>query len=775
MAKALPQLPADYYLQHFNELIRHLLAYYQPVFTPELHQLTQAFAVLPLASQRLWVRLLNRKGPVFALSDIQYPEVQDQAAALAGLQQAGLVSPLESAQDCQLWLQRATKPELLKLLEELPQLKLQQTSVAEDAPSAAVDDLLSTKPWKKTASRAELLQHIADVGELAPSWLQAMTPSVILRQQTALQYGYFLYFGRLEQNLSAFTLRDLGLVESGAFKATYNARYSEPELAQQAFFYAQLQQELRQLQQQWVKLSAVAQQQALVKWQYQLVAWPEPLDERNQLVLEWLCEKLGRLAEKHGDSLAAIQFYRHCRAYPASERLVRLYDAKRQQPEYQALFVQLLTQMQQDPCCDDEYWFARDFANRKLGGHSRSDLTQMLQQASTIQLDELYLGQTEVGACRYYQQRGWQVFYSENQLWLALFGVLFWQELFLSSDSAIYNPFEKRPRDLTSGAFYQRQAQAIEEKLHLLHQPEAALRLVMKNLTQFYPQPNAVFRWSPALAEQLPLLLKAAPAAGMVTLLRQMATDFRRYSHGFPDLCGVDASGQLQFIELKARGDSVRRNQLSKMLTMQQLGFTVQLVKVDWWVDPARSYVVVDVETTGGRPEQDRIIEIAALKVQGGVIVERLCTLLNPDRRVPSFISRLTGITSQMLVQAPRFADIAQQLAEFLADSVFVAHNVNFDYGFVRAELQRCGYHLAPSKLCTVVQMRRCYPKLPSYGLAALCQHFAIELQSHHRAEADATATVALLALIHQAERADVCKNQPAQEHVDARIAMAST
>lgn len=757
MAKTLPLLPADYYLQHFNELLRHLQLHYQPVLTDEFCQLAQAFMHLPLAAQRLWVRLLNRKGPVFALADIQYPEVPDQAAALAALQQAGLIAELETEDDCWHWLQRATKPELQQLLQCLH---------TDHSPTA-----MAVPALKKTANRTQLVAQIAALMPLEAGRLKAITPTVVLRQQQTLQYGYFLFFGRIEHNLSVFTLRDLGLQQNSNFKSSYRARYTEPELAQQAFFYASLQHECRQLQLQWPKLAAEQQQQTLLNWQRQLADWPAALDERNQLVLEQLCEKLGRLAEKQGDALLAIRFYQHCPAYPASERLVRLYYARRQQPQYLLLLQQLLQQMQQDPCCDDEYWFAHDFASRKFGQQSHSDLTLMLQQASSIRLDELWQGQTEAGACRYYQQQGWQAFQAENQLWQALFGLLFWQELFLSADSAIYNEFEKRPRDLTSGGFYRRQAAAIDQKLQLLLQPEQAIQLLLQNLTQFYPQPNAVFNWRPELAEQLPLLLRGLPAAALVALLRQMATDFRRYSHGFPDLCLVAQSGEIRFVELKARGDSVRRNQLSKMLTMRQLGLSVQLVKVDWWADPDRSYVVVDVETTGGRPEQDRIIEIAALKVQRGVIVDRCCYLLDPERRLPGFITRLTGITPQMLQQAPRFAQIADELSAFLADSIFVAHNVNFDYGFVRAELQRCGYSLGPSKLCTVVQMRRCYPGLASYGLAALSAHFAIPLTSHHRAEADATATVALLALIHQAEQ----EATPADHHSSALTSQSAT
>ncbi|MDP5206703.1 3'-5' exonuclease, partial [Alishewanella sp. SMS9] len=146
------------------------------------------------------------------------------------------------------------------------------------------------------------------------------------------------------------------------------------------------------------------------------------------------------------------------------------------------------------------------------------------------------------------------------------------------------------------------------------------------------------------------------------------------------------------------------------------------------------------VETTGGKAGSDRVIEIGAVKVQSGEIIDSFSTLLDPQRRIPSFISRLTGITNNMVVGAPTIAEIADSLASFLNGAVFVAHNVKFDYGFIKAEFARLAIPLDMPQLCTVVNMRRFYPGHVSYSLGKLCQALDIPLLNHHRALDDAKA-----------------------------------
>ena len=183
-------------------------------------------------------------------------------------------------------------------------------------------------------------------------------------------------------------------------------------------------------------------------------------------------------------------------------------------------------------------------------------------------------------------------------------------------------------------------------------------------------------------------------------------------------------------------------------------GFDVELVNVRYGVDPEQTYAVVDVETTGNRPGLHRITEIAAVRVRGGEIVDEFQTLVNPRRPVPAHISRLTGITDDMVAGAPEFAEIADRFEAFVGDAVFVAHNVNFDYGFVAAEFEMIDRAFRRPKLCTCASMRRHCPGHESYSLKRLCADLGIGLETHHRALCDARAAAALLGRIN-ARRAE--------------------
>lgn len=159
-------------------------------------------------------------------------------------------------------------------------------------------------------------------------------------------------------------------------------------------------------------------------------------------------------------------------------------------------------------------------------------------------------------------------------------------------------------------------------------------------------------------------------------------------------------------------------------------------------------YVVVDVETTGASAGHGhRVTEVAAVCVRGtGEVVEEYSTLVNPQRPIPLFITRLTNITDEMVRDAPLFAQIAPRLEQILAGRVFVAHNAAFDSAFLGAELARIGAApLAGPVLCTLRLARRLVPELPSRSLAALSDFFGVENEAHHRAFGDARATVEVL------------------------------
>ena len=159
-------------------------------------------------------------------------------------------------------------------------------------------------------------------------------------------------------------------------------------------------------------------------------------------------------------------------------------------------------------------------------------------------------------------------------------------------------------------------------------------------------------------------------------------------------------------------------------------------------------YAVVDIETTGSFAAANGITEIAIVIHDGEKVLNFYESLVNPHVPIPYFIERLTGIDNNMVANAPSFEEIAGQVYELLQDKIFVAHNVNFDYSFVKYHLDAAGYDLDEKKLCTVRLARKVIPGLNGYSLGKLTQQLGIHHGARHRAGGDALATADLLAMI---------------------------
>ena len=157
-----------------------------------------------------------------------------------------------------------------------------------------------------------------------------------------------------------------------------------------------------------------------------------------------------------------------------------------------------------------------------------------------------------------------------------------------------------------------------------------------------------------------------------------------------------------------------------------------------------QEYAIVDIETTGGNASGSRITEIAIIIHDGIRVVDRWETLVNPQKEIPLPIFSLTGISNEMVRDAPIFDDISEKVLELLTGRIFVAHNVNFDYSFVRHQLEASGFKWAAPKLCTVRATRKIKPGLGSYSLGRLCHSLDIPLSNQHRAAGDADATAIL-------------------------------
>jgi DNA polymerase-3 subunit epsilon len=161
-------------------------------------------------------------------------------------------------------------------------------------------------------------------------------------------------------------------------------------------------------------------------------------------------------------------------------------------------------------------------------------------------------------------------------------------------------------------------------------------------------------------------------------------------------------------------------------------------------------YAIVDIETTGGHANANGITEVAICIHDGKKVTQRYSTLINPRRDIPVYIRALTGITNEMVQDAPPFEDVAADIYHLLHGKIFVAHNVNFDFSFIRYHLAAAGYDLQCNKLCTVRLGRKILPGMPSYSLGKLCRHLGIDNESRHRAAGDAEATATLFSILLQ-------------------------
>jgi len=184
-------------------------------------------------------------------------------------------------------------------------------------------------------------------------------------------------------------------------------------------------------------------------------------------------------------------------------------------------------------------------------------------------------------------------------------------------------------------------------------------------------------------------------------------------------------------------------------------------------------YAIIDIETTGGQPSQDRITEIAIFIHDGQQIVDQYNTLINPERPIPYFITQLTGITDAMVQDAPKFHEVARDIVKFTEDKIFVAHNVRFDYSFLKKEFADLGYTYQRKTLCTVRLSRSLMPGLPSYSLGKLCKSINIDLKLRHRAIGDAEATAELFDRLLKINQKELTPSEETQKESKATLSNA--
>lgn len=705
-------LPERYYLDHFHEFLRFFDGPSQALLNSESQQFITAFGQLCTDKQCIIARAANRKYALINRRQFDYPEIHAPQAQLDQLIDSGWFAPAQDVAE-QDFAGVVTKADLLAYLAAYPiGQRLNHLKKAE------LVNLLFTQigryGWPQTLPQTDYLVKTFD---------------------RALRYLLFLYFGNSKGRLNQFSMRDLGIMRTRQdTQDAQHGHFGSREEAEAAFFYVNALADLPY----WDDAQLVAQARG------PFLPAHEPA---SQAYADKFLFKLGsRLLPL--DRPLALQVLEQAPGDAAREKWLReLYKDDKEQAR------QALEAVIDNPPSDFVLAFAEDFYARKFHKKRTSALTDMLRDASrALALDISQNQAVERGVISYYRRQGIAAWRTENTLWRALFGLTFWSLLF--EQDQLVTEFDRRPKSLKYNAFYSTFEIPIEALLSRFTDGQQLLQHITATAAAQYGKVNSVFMWRNNLLETPRELLEHAPLPAVIAMLRAMAKDYQGLSDGFPDIM-VWQNGELRFEEIKAPGDVLRRNQLTSIQALKRAGLPVQITQVNWVHDPQQPYVVVDIETTGGNNGYHRITEVGMVKLVAGKVVDTWQSLINPQRHIPSSITRLTGISNEMVAEAPLFAELADQIAAFTEDCVFVAHNVNFDYGFIKQEFARLEQDFRRPKLCTVVQMRRAYPGLPSYSLANLTAHFDIQMTRHHRALSDAEAAAALLNLVHERLFAD--------------------
>jgi len=703
----LPRLPVYYYLDHFAEMLGFVQRTYASVLGPEHHAFIARFESLPRDARCLLVRMINRRGAIFNRSLFSYPEIDDVQRAASDLTDAGHARELG-------------EPDYAAFVSCLP-----KDVLVTGAQAAGRGDV--RKSWSKPKFIDYYLQSIP-----FPVAAQHCGASnfIALDGTRPVEFLLYLYFGKTEIDLKNFALRDLGILRTNR-ETSFSARFTDAEEALASFHYSRVLDSLDDGTETSHRRAAI-----------DVLAGPACTTQFAANLRSRAAHRTGLFFEKAGENDLARQLYRAGPSPDCNERLVRLLYNTGDKAEAETL----LQRMIDDPGSDGEHLFATDFYARKFGGQRTGLCTELLRSGRTITVDDTYRGNPEAGVAGVLRREGTKVFFSENVLWHTLFGLLFWDELFEST--RMPSGFDWLPHCLKDRSFRQLFAATIAEKLAAIASG-SAFQSILRTVASKWGRPNGIFNWDHVQVEALRALLEGSDPASIASILRSMCDDFRGMRDGFPDLMLVRA-GKASFMEVKAEGDVIRRNQLTRLRQLGDAGIVAEIGRVDYRFDPEQDYVVVDIETTGSWSNGDRITEIGAVKVRNHCVVDEWHTLLNPQRAIPAKIVQLTGITNEMVRDAPLFAEVADAFMQFMADGIFVAHNVSFDYGFIAFEFERIGRRFRFPKLCTCAGMRRRYPGHKSYGLGKLCEIYGISLANHHRALCDARASAQLLNLINQ-------------------------
>jgi hypothetical protein len=545
-----PTLAAAYYLDHFLQVLEAVERRYGCLLDASERAHIARLATLSEPAQRLYARLVNRKGPFFRLDRLAYPDIGALDAALAELAENGLLIACDTA------LEPDLRPRLYGCF-TLPELRASLC--------ASLPDHGARRSWRKD----ELLDWLG-TWEGCGAWLTRLLnrhPVVRLRADDPWPFFRFLFFGELRDNLADFVTRALGhVVTESVAPEKLGRRFQTRQEAVDAYRMVLLYAQFRGLREAQPALDTLRWWQAQAIDRAHLAAGTETVDR--------LVDRLGRRLEREGEAEAALALYATSPVAPARERRARLLLSQGRRDEALAL----LEAMAATPCHAEEAYAARQLLGRLAKTARRSEARHYQRMGSQILLDDA-AGGVEAATLAHYARAGWQGVHSENWLWNATFGLLLWDVIYDPDIGVFHSPLQLAPADLHDPGFYDRRRDAIERRLALLDDPQAGFAVIARHHGEKDGLANPFVHWHGDLLPHVRRVIDHVPPRGLGAVLRRFAQDIKRRSRGFPDLFIWTATAY-RFVEVKSENDQLSAAQYQWLRFFDEAGICVSLNNV---------------------------------------------------------------------------------------------------------------------------------------------------------------------------------------------------
>lgn len=544
------ELPQGYYLDNFQYLLSFVADRYSDILSEQEQSFIATFAQLSEDAQKTLVRLLGRRHDYVRDDKCHYVEIGDFNAAVYELQQRGLLA-INGAEEPLLWLNFATRPELLKAFPEVPR-SLKKAGLCEViAADHDFTDIVARMPFNLLEPRCS-------------------EPVEVLK---------LLFFGNLYQDFTDFVLHDLGVVQYEAYPLDTASRYfSNRELVDETLAAYRLQALSEEvIIDENLNLAEFARQQVLP-----LQTTEQALQRRYSKVFNRIARQLEREAEPE----LAWQIYDKSSLAPARERQARLYAEQGQVSAALALCENMLN----EPQVEAEYEFAAMFSHRLVKKFAVAEQPSWLpaKHQDEFCVEHLQLPhdpeiKVEAAAAEYYRQRGYLFAeHMENGLLPGLFGLLFWDVIFAPLAGVFFHPFQRGPADIFSERFVRDRAEQISARLQLIPETPQLLAALLDTYTAKYGLANHFVMWrylDPALIE---LAIKRIPPEHLQTVFKRMLRDLKHNRSGFPDLVLFPESGGYELVEVKGPGDTLQANQKRWLRCFEANHIPARVAYVTW-------------------------------------------------------------------------------------------------------------------------------------------------------------------------------------------------